>query len=211
MSRYYSNYNQYLGSQRCCEIKSQGPKGPEGPTGPPAIGQRGHTGATGIGYTGVTGSTGPTGSIPSLELTASPGPVVIYDIASKTISYNNAKSFIIDHPINPDKYLVHTCLEGPEVGVYYRGNGKISNNKFIEIELPYYVSTIASEFTVNLTPIYDGKIHILNSSIVKDNKFKVYGDNCDFYWTVFGKRYNINVEPLKNNVKVKGDGPYLYI
>lgn len=62
MSNYYSSYNQYLGTQRCCNIKSQGSIGPVGPAGPASIGPIGKTGATGaIGYTGVTGIQGPTG------------------------------------------------------------------------------------------------------------------------------------------------------
>jgi|LakMenEpi03Aug12_release.lakeMendotaPanAssembly.Ray.scaffolds.fasta_scaffold23926_6 hypothetical protein len=61
MSSYYGNYSQYLGAQRCCNLKTQGPQGPQGPTGPAAVGPAG-TGYTGsTGYTGVTGMTGPTG------------------------------------------------------------------------------------------------------------------------------------------------------
>ena len=56
MSSYYGNYSQYLGAQRCCNLKTQGPQGPLGPTGPAAVGPPGYT-----GYTGRTGSTGPTG------------------------------------------------------------------------------------------------------------------------------------------------------
>ena len=62
MSSYYGTYNQYLGAQRCCNLKTQGPVGPVGPAGPAAVGPAG-TGYTGsTGYTGVTGMTGPTGS-----------------------------------------------------------------------------------------------------------------------------------------------------
>jgi hypothetical protein len=61
MSRYYASYNQYLGAQRCCDLKVQGPAGPAGHTGPGAIGQRGQTGPTGRSFTGHTGQTGPTG------------------------------------------------------------------------------------------------------------------------------------------------------
>lgn len=63
MSRYYSNYNQYLGSQRCCDLRGAGPQGPIGPAGPASIGPPG-TGFTGdIGPTGATGRScrGPTG------------------------------------------------------------------------------------------------------------------------------------------------------
>ena len=188
MSRYYANYGQYLGAQRCCDLRGQGPAGPPGPTGASAIGQMGLTGPAGASVTGPTGRSckGDTGP---------PGP----------------KSFIIDHPIDHEKYLVHTCLEGPEVGVYYRGSCRITNNSDVEIELPHYVSALAHDFTVNLTPIYDGKHHLLSTSLVENNTFKVYGDNCEFFWTVYGKRFAINVEPYKSSVNVKGDGPYLYI
>jgi hypothetical protein len=56
MSNYYSSYDQYLGSQRCCNIKSQGPVGPKGPEGPVSIGPIGKTGCT--GYTGTSGNAG---------------------------------------------------------------------------------------------------------------------------------------------------------
>jgi hypothetical protein len=46
---------------------------------------------------------------------------------------------------------------------------------------------------------------------VKDGKFKVIGENGEFYWLVHGKRSNINVEPNKNEIEVKGEGPYKYI
>ena len=61
MSRYYVTYNEYLGSQRCCNLRGQGPPGPQGPQGPAAVGPMGSTGYT--GYTGPTGKfcKGPTG------------------------------------------------------------------------------------------------------------------------------------------------------
>ena len=66
MSKYYGTYSQYLGSQRCCDLRGQGPEGPRGPTGPSAIGERGMTGPTGPSVTGPTGrsckgDTGPIG------------------------------------------------------------------------------------------------------------------------------------------------------
>jgi hypothetical protein len=66
MSRYYANYGQYLGAQRCCDFRGQGPVGPQGPTGPSAIGERGFTGPKGDSVTGPTGrgckgDTGPAG------------------------------------------------------------------------------------------------------------------------------------------------------
>ena len=55
MSRYYPNYQQYLGAQRCCDSRGVGPQGPQGPPGPASIGP------PGTGFTGNDGPTGPTG------------------------------------------------------------------------------------------------------------------------------------------------------
>ncbi len=32
-----------------------------------------------------------------------------------------------------------------------------------------------------------------------------------FYWLVHGSRYSIEVEPLKENTNIAGDGPYTYL
>ena len=197
MSSYYRNYSQYLGAQRCCDSRGPGPVGPQGPTGPGSVGPIGNTGPTGSSVTGPTGRgcAGPTG--PSGGPTGPTGPI--------------DKTFVIDHPTNDNKYLVHACLEGPEAGVYYRGKGEITNNEYVEIKLPHYVEKLAFDFTVQITPIYGNKIVTLNSSEIENNAFKVYGENAKFHWTVYGNRHNINVEPDKDTVNIKGDGPYLYI
>ena len=202
MSGYYPNYSQYLGSQRCCDSRGAGPVGPQGPTGPASIGQRGVTGAvgatgpTGRGCMGPTGPAGgPTGAASSV--TGPTGPA--------------GKTFIIEHPTNENKYLVHACLEGPEAGVYYRGKGEITNNESVEVVLPHYVEKLAYDFTVQVTPIYGNKIVTLNASEVENNTFRVYGENAKFHWVVYGSRQEVNVEPNKADVNVKGHGPYLYI
>ena len=122
------------------------------------------------------------------------------------------KTFVIDHPINTSKYLVHACIEGPEVGVYYRGTSKIEKGTTEKIiTLPEYVQSFATDFTVTVTPIYNGTLRTLNSSKIRNNFFTVYGSEGEFDWSVFGKRADINVEPYKNEVTIKGDGPYKYI
>jgi hypothetical protein len=124
----------------------------------------------------------------------------------------NSKTFVIDHPTNANKYLVHACLEGPESGVYYRGEGQITNNLHTTIQLPAYVEHLATGFTIQITPIYSGEtIKPLYSSRVKGNSFTVYGENCEFFWHVTGKRGDINVEPSKDTTNVKGSGPYKWI
>jgi hypothetical protein len=129
-----------------------------------------------------------------------------------TVQNTTAKSFIIDHPDKDDKYLIHSCLEGPEVGVYYRGVGEITNNESVKICLPEYVRNLAYDFSVQLTPIYKGvEIKQLYSSRVVNNEFNVYGENTEFFWLVHGSRGVLNVEPYKSDVDVKGDGPYKWI
>jgi hypothetical protein len=126
---------------------------------------------------------------------------------------NTAKTFVIDHPIDQEKYLVHACLEGPEAGVYYRGRAEICDDqtKSVTINLPSYASILATDFTISLTQIYDGRTTLLTTTDVVNNSFTVYGDCCEFFWIVYGKRASIDVEPLKDSVTVQGDGPYKYI
>ena len=139
------------------------------------------------------------------------GVLAYNSITSEIIAYAN-KTFIIDHPVKTDKYLVHACLEGPEAGVYYRGINKIFNGTHVTIELPDYVEKLATELTVQITPIYDGKLKLYNVSLVENNRFTVYGENGSFNWIVHGKRgLNIEVEPSKTSVEIKGDGPYRWI
>jgi hypothetical protein len=71
-----SNYTQYLGAKRCCDLKVQGPQGPQGYQGLAAIGPMGYQGLTGTqGYQGATGRgcAGPTGSQGQVGATGIPG------------------------------------------------------------------------------------------------------------------------------------------
>jgi hypothetical protein len=131
---------------------------------------------------------------------------------SDGINWNGVKSFIIDHPTNTNKYLVHGCLEGPEAGIYYRGIGEITNNESTQIELPDYVEKIASNITIQVTGIYDNSfIKKYNPSEIRENTFYVYGPNGKFYWIIYGTREILDVEPFKTNKIINGDGPYKYI
>jgi len=141
---------------------------------------------------------------------------LMYNATSKEVSASDtllttAKAFIIDHPDDPDRYLVHTCLEGPEVGVYYRGKGEITNAESVIIQLAPYVANLAYDFTVQITQIYDGEIKSYGASEVECNQFTVYGPNGRFFWMVNGTRGETVIEPLKTEVDVRGDGPYRWI
>lgn len=109
------------------------------------------------------------------------------------------KTFVIQHPDEADKYLVHACLEGPEAGVYYRGEGAImEGEKKVSITLPAYVKNLANELTVHLTPVLndedmeDEAPLNLRSTRVRDNSFTVYANKAvAFHWMVFGKRADV--------------------
>jgi len=138
-----------------------------------------------------------------------------YNTSTSEVSYDTAKTFVIDHPDDKNKYLVHACLEGPEAGVYYRGKGEITNNTYVEIELPDYVKNLATDFTIQITQIIDkknpNKIIHFRTTEVEDNKFAVFGENGKFFWLIHGKRADITVEPDKANSNIKGSGPYKWI
>jgi hypothetical protein len=64
-----------------------------------------------------------------------------------------------------------------------------------------------------VTPI-NGKTVIfkpLTVSEVVNNSFDVFGENCEFFWTVYGKRHSIIVEPNIEDVIIQGSGPYKWI
>lgn len=169
-----------------------------GATGPIGIGIPGLTGTTGV--TGPQGQRGPSQRGP----VGPPGP--------------SDKSFIIPHPINKNKYLVHACLEGPEGGIYYKGVGQIVNGNSTTILLPDYCRNFGYEYTVSVTGIYDGAIRMYNATPVINNCFTVYtsvytegyGETSKFQWLVIGKRCDVNVEIDKRN-DIKGQGPYSFL
>jgi len=122
------------------------------------------------------------------------------------------KTFIIDHPTDPTRHLVHACIEGPEVGVYYRGSATIQQGSVV-IQLPSYVAVFATDFTVQITPVYEPgqPIGVYAATRVINGTFEVHGPPGAFFWHVNASRRPIQTEPLKSEVTVRGDGPYKYI
>jgi hypothetical protein len=150
-----------------------------------------------------------------LRSATSSGYGLWYDNSRKEILYDTAKTFVIDHPLQPaEKYLVHACLEGPEAGVYYRGKAEIpASSSTTVVHLPDYVCALAEDLTVQVTAIYNGTVRTLNASEVDTatGSFTVFGAPGPFHWTVYGRRKTIDVEPRKDAVALQGDGPYRWI
>ena len=109
------------------------------------------------------------------------------------------KPFDIQHPTKGKGHrLRYACIEGPEVGVYYRGRLKGSNI----IELPYYWRDLVHEdsITVQLQPIGKSQNLVVESF---NNEYVVIevGANQDFltneilidcFYHVYGERKDIN-------------------
>jgi hypothetical protein len=139
--------------------------------------------------------------------------LLVYATTQGEITYST-KSFVIDDPMDNNKYLVHACLEGPEAGVYYRGTGEIIEGDLATIELPDYVSALATNFTSIVTPIFDElnpEPKVYEVGEVEDGSFIVSGPPGKFFWLVYGERAKVEVEPDKSSVERKGLGPYTWI
>lgn len=112
-------------------------------------------------------------------------------LAFKSSIVGITKKFDISHPTKPNHRLAHACIEGPEVGVYYRGKLKDNN----VIELPEYWRGLvdAETITVNLTPhgcyqeLFVKVIEWGTRIIVVNNS----GGPIDCSYTVFGKRKDV--------------------
>ena len=115
-------------------------------------------------------------------------PQYTLDIVGEISATN--KSFVIDHPTKPGMKLRYGSLEGPENGVYVRGQ-LIDENI---IETPDYWRGLVYEdtFTVHLTPI--GKYQQLYVEKIED--YKVYISNSDnspinCYYSIWAERKDV--------------------
>jgi len=144
--------------------------------------------------------------------------LMLYNYLTGELGYSSSsnqpsnKTFVIDHPDDAERYLVHACLEGPEAGVYYRGEGIVGTDGHVVVSLPSYASSLASSWTIQLTPIGSNSFARLSCSRVCCGEFVVYGTpGEEFFWLCHGSRCAIDVEPQKGGVVVRGDGPYRWI
>jgi hypothetical protein len=114
---------------------------------------------------------------------------------------SGTKSFAIPHPLHSEELrLVHSCLEGPENGVFYRGMGRLQNGR-ATIRLPDYFEALTrpDRRTVLLTPKFeaDEPIASLAASEVKNGQFSVRAaddrnPNQTFDWEVKAVRADLD-------------------
>jgi len=143
-----------------------------------------------------------------------------YNTSTKEVTYDTAKTFVIEHPIHEDKYLVHATLEGPENGIYYRGIAEIKGetktpdgyiqHKSVTVKLPDYVSYIGYDFTIQLTSINQFNEYYYTE--IEENEFKIFSKKSGkISWTVIGKRSELKTEPDKLSHKLNRNGPYTWL
>lgn len=126
------------------------------------------------------------------------------------------KPFIIDHPNDPDRWLVHGCTESPMAGVEYWGEAEIKNGEAV-VELPSYFEslTLIENRIVQVTPI--DELCLVAASRIENGQFTIKcsgPDGTKISWLVKAERKDaagFDVEPLKSEVTVCGDGPYRYL
>ena len=124
----------------------------------------------------------------------------IGDLSSRfNTADSRPKPFDLEHPTKGKGHrLRYACIEGPEVGVYYRGRLKGKNI----IELPYYWKDLVHEdsITVQLQPIGKNQnlvIESFNSSYVvielgANQDFLTNEILIDCFYHVYAERKDIN-------------------
>ena len=110
-----------------------------------------------------------------------------------------SKSFLIDHPIYPEKKLQYGSLESPYHGVRLTDRATIIKNSVI-VELPSYISALVSDEKTNiqLTNINHSKVLFVKKVDVSKNYFEVGlkrgksdKKEYEFYWSFTAERKDI--------------------
>ena len=107
------------------------------------------------------------------------------------------KSFKIQHPLDPNKYLEHGSLEGPEHGIYQRG--RASGKGTVQVDLPDYFEALSeNDITVHITSRIPSSLYVLesNSKFFKVKRIKsnfLRNEYIEFDYFVIGERTDIKL------------------
>jgi len=149
------------------------------------------------------------------------GRFEVYVNGSRNFSFGASlgKTFVIDHPDDKDRHLIHAVVEGPENAVFYRGIADIVDFQAV-VELPSYFEslTYTDGRTVQLTPVIKSLYsnpYAVGSTTPSDGKFVIISaqEQGRVAWEVKAVRKDVarvNVEPYKRDVNVSGFGPYKF-
>ncbi|HEX8115077.1 MAG TPA: hypothetical protein VF516_45425 [Kofleriaceae bacterium] len=124
-----------------------------------------------------------------------PGRITCGELAT-----SGHKNFEIAHPLDPaHKTLSHASLEGPEAGVYYRGEAQLRDGRAVVTLPPYFEALTRKDGrTVMITPRCDGDdpISPLAATGITDGCFLVRAIDRQnlsqrFYWEVKAVRGDV--------------------
>jgi hypothetical protein len=125
------------------------------------------------------------------------------------------KAFTIDHPLDPDRWLVHSCTESPTAGIEYTGECVIIDGHAV-VELPGYFEALAEPVgrTVQLTPV--AELCLVAADPILAGRFQVRCDGPDgtrVAWHVRATRVGaaFDPEPRRDAIRVNRFGPYSWV
>jgi len=148
------------------------------------------------------------------------GRLEVYVNGSRNFSFGASlgKTFIINHPYDSNRYLIHAAIEGPENAVYYRGVVDLIDGRAV-VELPKYFEhlTHVENRTVQVSPLLehaDSSLFWVGATTPKNGYFTIKASSRTgrVSWEVKAERKDTvrnPTEPLKSDIVVNGFGPYL--
>lgn len=119
--------------------------------------------------------------------------MVVFSVNTEGELYAKSKSFLIKHPTKQNHSLRYGSLEGPEHGVYVRGN-LINNNT---IELPEHWTNLVNEESISVQLTSIGSHQNLYVKSISDNKIVIGNGNLlnskiNCYYLIFGERKDVD-------------------
>lgn len=141
------------------------------------------------------------------------------------VNGRQVKTFVIDHPDDPQRLLVHATVEMPQARVEYAGTTTVTGEASYVVLPSYYESLThagSDVVTLQLHPCQVHGIHcegVARVSRVDGDRFWVLlvggGPSCapEASWRVSAVRSDVDqfdVEPVRSSGKIAGDGPYTY-
>ena len=101
------------------------------------------------------------------------------------------KNFLIEHPTDPDKLLVHSCVEAPERLNIYSGNVVTDSAGYATVKLPDYFNALNIDYRYQLTVLGDSFARaIVCKEVTAEGKFRIRTDipGTKVSWQVSGIR-----------------------
>lgn len=123
------------------------------------------------------------------------------------------KTFVIDHPDDPDRWLAHACIEGPTADLIYRGEAVLRGGRAV-VKMPGYFESAARPEgrQAQATPV--GEPAAIATSDIENGQFEIRcnaPDGTRVKWLATAIRADVDqfdVEPRRDSVDVVGFGPY---